>query len=133
MSFWSGRVKPGARLPMRAVAASTFAVSLLFLVASTVMLPLFGAEGLKIGRRLRLGLAALGLVSYLPTLANGEYRSKMRPASVLQSIMAFSVRYNLPVFFCPDRDYAARVVESLLTKYAREMERRWKALSERRK
>jgi DNA excision repair protein ERCC-4 len=55
-------------------------------------------------------------------------QSKMNPKAVCQSLMAFSVRYNLPVFFCPGREYAARVIESLLLKYVAEQERRFKAV-----
>ena len=35
----------------------------------------------------------------LTRLAAGGYRSKMSPKSVVQSLMAFSVRYCLPMFF----------------------------------
>jgi len=31
--------------------------------------------------------------------------------------------------FCPSRTFAGRVVESLLTKDARELEKRWKAVA----
>jgi len=72
---------------------------------------------------------ALVIEADLNTLATGQYRSEMKPASVIQSLLAFSVRYNLPVFFCPNREYAARVVESLLTKYVREIEKRFRAVA----
>jgi ERCC4-type nuclease len=79
--------------------------------------------------RLRgLDYGALVVECDLAALAAGRYRSKMKPQGVVQSLMAFSVRYRLPVFFCPDRAYAAGVTESLLTKYAAEIERRFKSL-----
>ena len=73
---------------------------------------------------------ALVIEADLLEIAGGQYRSQMNPKSVIQSLLAFSVRYNLPVFFCPGREYAARVVESLLCKYIREVEKRWRGLSE---
>ncbi len=71
---------------------------------------------------------ALVIEADLAEIAGGQYRSQMNPKAVIQSLMAFSVRYNLPVFFCPGREYAARVVESLLLKYVREVEQRWRAV-----
>ena len=65
----------------------------------------------------------------LSSLANGNYSSEMNPKSVIQSLLAFSVRYNLPIFFCPDRKYAAKVTESLLMKYASEIKKRVVAMS----
>ncbi len=94
---------------------------------------------LKNGQRVRferelsrgrgLDYFALVIECDLADLAGGCYRSEMHPASVVQSLMAFSVRYRLPIFFCPDRNYAAQVVESLLTKYVAEIEKRLKAVS----
>ena len=64
----------------------------------------------------------------LSDLVNGSYRSKMTPKSAIQSILAFSVRYRLPVFFVENRKYGARVTESLLLKYAKELKKRAEAL-----
>ena len=68
---------------------------------------------------------ALVVEASLSDLANGHYRSKMVPKSAIQSLLAFSVRYRLPVFFCENRQYGQRVTESLLCKYAREVEKRF--------
>ena len=65
----------------------------------------------------------------LSDLANGRYKSKMLPKSAIQSLMAFSVRYRLPIFFCENRKYGARVTESLLLKYAREIEKHFKRIT----
>ena len=65
----------------------------------------------------------------LSDIAIGEYRSRMGPKSAIQSLLAFSVRYRLPIFFCESREYAQRVTESLLEKYAREVEKRFKAIT----
>ena len=72
---------------------------------------------------------ALVIESTLGDIAIGRYRSDMKPAAAVQSILAFSIRYGLPVFFVENRKFGARVVESLLLKYAREMEKRLSALS----
>lgn len=58
----------------------------------------------------------------LEDLAQHRYRSKMEPKSVIQSLFAFSVRYRLPIFFCHNRQYAARTIESLLQKFAMEVQ-----------
>ena len=66
---------------------------------------------------------ALVIESTLADIATGNYRSKMNPKSAVQSLLAFSVRYRLPVFFVGNRVYGARVTESLLLKYVREQEK----------
>lgn len=87
-------------------------------------------------RELRRGKAldyfAVIIESTLADIVGGNYRSKMTPKSAIQSLMAFSVRYRLPVFFAESREYGARVTESLLLKYAKEMEKRIEAISESR-
>lgn len=72
---------------------------------------------------------ALVIEASLSDLSNGRYRSEMLPKAAIQSLLAFSIRYGLPVFFVENRRYGARVTESLLLKYAREMEKKLKALS----
>lgn len=68
---------------------------------------------------------ALVIEATLSDLANGRYRSEMNPKSAIQSLLAFSVRYRLPIFFCENRKYAQRITENLLCKYAREIEKRF--------
>jgi len=65
----------------------------------------------------------------LSDLAKGNYRSQMQPKAAVQSLLAFSVRYRLPVFFCETREYGQRVTESLLLKYTRELEKKHKLLT----
>ena len=67
---------------------------------------------------------ALVIESSLMDLSNGHYRSLMKPKAAIQSLMAFSIRYNLPIFFAESRDYGARITESLLVKFAKEMKTR---------
>lgn len=83
-------------------------------------------------RELRRGKAldyfAIVAECSLTDLVNGSYRSRMNPKSAIQSIIAFSVRYRLPVFFVENRKYGARITESLLLKYARKLEKRAEAI-----
>ena len=64
----------------------------------------------------------------LSDLVNGHYRSKINPKSAIQSLLAFSVRYRLPIFFCENRKYGSRVTESLLCKYAKEIEKKFELI-----
>jgi len=69
---------------------------------------------------------ALVVEASLADIVNGRYRSDMNPKSAIQSLLAFSVRYKLPIFFAENREYGARVTESLLCKYSRELEKKIK-------
>ena len=52
----------------------------------------------------------------------GNYRSNIRPASVLGSLAAWEVRYSVPVVFEPTPEAAARrVLEAELARLRREM------------
>jgi ERCC4-type nuclease len=82
----------------------------------------------ELSRGKALDYFAVIIEASLTDIVNGNYRSQMTPKSAIQSIMAFSVRYRLPVFFVENRSYGARVVESLLLKYVREVEKRAEAV-----
>jgi len=71
----------------------------------------------ELSRGRGLDYFALVIESDMARLANGDYRSEMTPKSVLQ------------FFFCPGRKHAARVIESLLSKYVCELEKRLKAVA----
>lgn len=77
------------------------------------------------------GLSYFALVCEctLADLANGNYRSRMNPKSAVQTLLTFSVRYGIPIFFVDNRNYGNRVVESLLEKYAREYFRKFQLLA----
>lgn len=64
----------------------------------------------------------------LSDIAKGDYRSRMNPPAAIQSILAFSIRYHLPIFFAENRSYGQRITESLLLKYGHEMEKRSEAV-----
>ena len=66
---------------------------------------------------------ALVIEASLSDLANGNYWSQMGPKSAIQSLLAFSVRYKLQIFFAESREYGQRITESLLLKYCREIEK----------
>ena len=72
---------------------------------------------------------ALVIEASLSDLVNGNYRSRMIPKSAIQSLLAFSIRYRLPIFFCESREYGQRITESLLDKFVREIERRSKLIA----
>jgi len=82
----------------------------------------------ELSRGRGLDYFALVIESPLADLTAGRYRSEMNPRSVFQSLMAFSIRYRLPVFFTSGRGEAAQVIESLLLKYANEVEKKSKIL-----
>lgn len=73
---------------------------------------------------------AVVIEASLSDLANGKYRSKMNPRSAMQSLLAFSVRYRLPIFFCENRAYGQRLTESLLLKFAREIEKKFNLIED---
>ena len=60
----------------------------------------------------------------------GRYRFQALPKAVIQSLLAFSIRYRLPIFFCENPKYSEKVTESLLLKFGREVEKQAKALSQ---
>ncbi|MFZ2445860.1 MAG: ERCC4 domain-containing protein [Syntrophobacteraceae bacterium] len=62
----------------------------------------------------------------LEDLIRGRYRSEMKACSVVQSILAFQVRYRVPFIWCGGRVGAEYVTFSLLQKYFEEIEKRYK-------
>lgn len=74
----------------------------------------------ELSRGMDLEYFALVIEGSLSDLANGNYRSKMVPKSAVQSLVAFSVRYKMPVWFADNREYGQRITESLLKKYLKE-------------
>ncbi len=71
---------------------------------------------------------AIVIEGTLEDLAQGRYQSKMHPKSAIQSLIAFSIRYRLPIWFCSSREYAGRLTESLLEKFAGEIHKRFDLL-----
>lgn len=59
-------------------------------------------------------------------LRSGRYRSRMDPASAWQSVIALSMRFRLPFWFCDSRADAEAVTFNFLRHYARD---RWRELT----
>jgi ERCC4-type nuclease len=74
-------------------------------------------------------LKAVVVEASMRDVADGLYRSEMKPHAVLQSVLTFQVRYAVPFLFCGDRAGAEYTTFWLLAKYAREIEERMKALT----
>jgi len=74
---------------------------------------------------------ALIIEASLSDIINGRFRSEMQPKAAIQSLLAFSIRYRLPIFFCENRKYGQRVTESLLLKYAREVEKKFEYIGDK--
>lgn len=74
-------------------------------------------------RGTKLGYFALVVEASLSDIVTGNYRSRMNPKSVVQSLISFSVKYRLPIFFADNRLYAQRLTESLLLKFYREIKK----------
>jgi DNA excision repair protein ERCC-4 len=62
----------------------------------------------------------------LNDLAQGRYKSAMKPHSAAQSLFAFQVRYRLSIVWASNRHRAEYVTYSLLEKYLREISERFK-------
>ena len=75
----------------------------------------------ELQRSRALDYFSLVVEASLTDLALGAYRSEIAPASVVQTLVAWSVRYRVPVWFAESREMGARIVESLLEKYARDI------------
>jgi ERCC4-type nuclease len=60
-------------------------------------------------------------------VAQGRYRSDMKPHAALQSIIAFMVRFGVPFLWAGSREGGEYVTFWLLAKYLREIEERHKA------
>lgn len=71
---------------------------------------------------------ALVIEASLSDLINGNYKSQMQSKAAIQSLLAFSIRYRLPIWFCESRKYAQRITESLLYKYVKEIEKKFKLI-----
>ncbi len=74
----------------------------------------------------RLDLFSVVVEATLEDIAQGRFKSQMKPEAALQTITAFQVRYGTPFMFCGSRAGAEYVTHSLLSKYAYEIEKRYK-------
>tara|TARA_Y100000310_G_scaffold343112_1_gene449261 strand:+ start:2085 stop:2603 length:519 start_codon:yes stop_codon:yes gene_type:complete len=72
---------------------------------------------------------ALVVEADLADVAAGNYRSRATTQSVIQSVVALSVRHRVPVWLAGSREFGQRLTESLLVKYARDICQRFDLLS----
>jgi len=61
-------------------------------------------------------------------MAEGHYRSRMKPHAALQSVLAFQVRYGVPFTWCGNRVGAEYATFHFLRHYLREAQERLKAV-----
>jgi DNA excision repair protein ERCC-4 len=80
----------------------------------------------ELARARHYELFAVVVEATLGDMAAGRYRSEMRPKSALQSVLTFFVRYGVPFIWAGNRAGAEYVTHSLLSKYLRELEERFK-------
>ena len=69
-----------------------------------------------------LEFAAVLVEGSAEDIVNHKYRSAMSPASVLQTIYAWTIRHGVNFMFCGTRRHAEYTAHGLLTKWARERE-----------
>lgn len=62
-------------------------------------------------------------------ISTHRYRSEMRPQAILQSIMAFMVRYRVNFILAGSREAAEYITHGILSKFAEEVEKRFKVLA----
>jgi ERCC4-type nuclease len=71
----------------------------------------------ELQRAAALDAFAVAVEASWSELASGRYRSQMNPHSACQSILAFSCRYRIPVFFAGSRTGAEYVTWGFLRQY----------------
>jgi ERCC4-type nuclease len=61
----------------------------------------------------------------LSDILGGRYRSGANPNAVLGAVLSIVVDFDIPVFFCSDRQAACRFVEGYLLRFHRKGPTRW--------
>ena len=73
--------------------------------------------------------AAVVVESPADDLRAGRFRAKLDAGAAWQSVIAFSMRYRLPFFFCDSRADAEAIAFDFLRHYARDRRRELQALT----
>ena len=98
---------------------------------------LMGKDRQRFERELRKGraydLLCVVVEASLSDVSQGSYRSEMKPHAALQSIITFQVRYRTPFVWAGNRAGAEYVTFSMLQKYLREIEERFRQASKAQK
>jgi len=68
--------------------------------------------------------ACVVVESDLRDVLTGRYRSGAHPSAVLGIVISIVVDFQIPVFFCSDRQVACRFVEEFLLRFHRKVSRR---------
>lgn len=68
-------------------------------------------------RMSELQYAAIVIEASVPDFLCPPPFSQLAPAAALNSLLAWSVRFGIPVFFAGDRDHGAAITLQLLTKF----------------
>lgn len=72
-------------------------------------------------------VSAVVVEASMQDIAEGRYRSEMKPHAALQSLLAFMCRYRIPFIFAGSREGGEYVTFWLLSKHLREIEERYRA------
>jgi ERCC4-type nuclease len=67
---------------------------------------------------------ALVIESSLSGLLIPPFRSRMNPKSIIQSLISWSIRYGVHVFFSDNRTYSECLIYSLFEKYLYNLEKK---------
>lgn len=78
----------------------------------------------ELARSMEYDYFALVIEGTLKDIVSGNYWSKMLPKSAVNSLLAFSIRYRLPIFFAGNRGFGNRLTENLLRLWLREQEKK---------
>jgi len=71
--------------------------------------------------------AAIVIETSFETIQRGEYRSRITPQSVIQSVIAIQAQYRLPVCFARDRQSGEAFVYDFLRHYQNMIAKRYSA------
>ena len=73
----------------------------------------------ELERMARMDYAAIVIEADLSQILKGSAYSKVSPKTVIASLLSWSVRYNVHVFFCGSREQACALTLRLLEKFAK--------------
>lgn len=82
----------------------------------------------ELARARGLDVFAVVVEASFQDMAEGRYRSKMKPHAALQSVLAFQVRYRVPFLWCGTRAGAEYAAYHFLRHYLREASTRYKSI-----
>ena len=73
----------------------------------------------EVAKLAQYNFGAIVIETSLPAFLIRPDFSRMRPQSAICTLLGWSVRYRIPVFFCGDREHARATTWHLLDKYSR--------------